>query len=521
MANSRTANSVRNIIWAVLQKVILMLLPFAVRTAMIYRLGAEYTGLGSLFNSILNVLSLAELGFSSAMVYCMYEPIHNGDEETICALLNFYKKIYEIIGVVILLAGLLVIPFLPKLINSRFPAGVNLYLLYAIYLTNTVISYFLFAYKSSLLTAYQRNDIISMILLVCNVCLYGVQICALLVTANFYLYAGLSIVSTIAINVSYEVASRTLYPSIQCRGEIDPEVKQKIKKRVVGIMLYKLSSTTRTSFDSIIISSVLGLVTLTQYQNYFMIISSVSGILSMVNTAVTASVGDSIVARSVDSNYKDFKKIVFMYMWIAGWCTICIACLIQPFMRLWMGVELLLPQSMALLFAVYFYTQTMGDTVYLYRTAAGLWWQDRARPVVEAVANILLNILLVKVLGLFGVILATVITLIAINFFWGAAILFRHYFHRSAGEYIAIQGSFAVVVVLAGLVSIAFCQAVSIGGVGQLLFNLGVCVIAPNLVFLVLYRKNPLYLEAKAFTVNIAGTVCGKLKFRWLRKRDG
>ena len=279
-------NSIRNIIWAVTQKVILMLLPFVVRSVMIYKLGAEYTGVGSLFNSILNMLSLAELGFSSAMVYCMYEPIHKQDEDTICALLNLYKKIYRIIGGIILGIGLLLIPFLPSLVNSQMPTGINLYVLYVIYLMNSVLSYFLFAYKSSLITAYQRNDIVSIITLVCNVIIYTMQTLALLLTANFYLYASLLVVSTIAINISYEMISRKLFPTITCRGVVESNLKGKIKKRVIGIMLYKISSTTRTSFDSVIISSCLGLVTLTQYQNYFMIISSVAGIFMMINTCL-------------------------------------------------------------------------------------------------------------------------------------------------------------------------------------------------------------------------------------------
>ena len=166
------------------------------------------------------------------------------------------------------------------------PTGINLYVLYVIYLMNSVLSYFLFAYKSSLITAYQRNDIVSIITLVCNVIIYTMQTLALLLTANFYLYASLLVVSTIAINISYEMISRKLFPTITCRGVVESNLKGKIKKRVIGIMLYKISSTTRTSFDSVIISSCLGLVTLTQYQNYFMIISSVAGIFMMINTCL-------------------------------------------------------------------------------------------------------------------------------------------------------------------------------------------------------------------------------------------
>ena len=502
MQESRTKKSVRNIIWAVINKVAIIIMPFLVRTVLIYKLGAEYTGLSGLFTSVLTMLSLAELGFSNAMVYCMYEPIHNSDNDTVCALLNFYKKVYRYIGLIILIVGIIFTPFLHNFIRGDVPADINIYILYFIYLSNTAISYFLFAYKSSLLTAYQRNDKISIIGLACNMILYSGQILILFVTKSFYLYAIALPLTTLAMNIAYEKTSIKLFPEITCRGKIGKKLKLKIKKRVVGIMLYKLSSTTRTSFDSIIISAFLGLVILTQYQNYFMIISSVLGILSVVSNATTASVGDSIVEKSADDNYKDFRKFLFVYMWVAGVCAVCILGLIQPFMRMWVGEKLLLDMTMAILFTLYFYSQTMGDMVFVYRTAAGLWWEDRGRPVVEAIANIVLNIVMVKICGLYGVILATIITLIGINFVWGAYILFKHYFKRSMFEYLRIQGIQGVLTVIACGVALFICNLLGTGII-SFIFKIIICAVIPNVVFFVFYWKTSLFKEAKRFAIRM------------------
>lgn len=500
---SRTINSIRNIIWAVFYKLIIILLPFVVRTVMIYQLGAQYTGLSSLFTSVLTMLSLAELGFSNAMVYCMYEPIHNGDNRTICALLGLYRKIYYIIGSIILVIGILVLPFLKKFIHGNVPNDINIYYLYLIYLANTIISYFMFAYKSSLLTAYQRNDIISIIGLVCNVVLYVLQIIILITTKNFYLYAILLPISTVAINLFYEIATKKLYPDISCSGIVNKELKLKIKKRVIGIMLYKFSSTTRTSFDSVIISSFLGLMLLTQYQNYFMIISSVSGILTVINTSITASVGDSIVAKSVDENYGDFRKFVFIYMWIAGWCTACIAGLLQPFMKIWVGKQLLFDGLMAGLFCIYFYAQCMGDMVFLYRTAAGLWWQDRIRPIVETLANIALNFLFVILWGIHGVIFATIVTLIGINFLWGAKILFKYYFHRGMKEYLGMQIRQALETLLTTTITVLACVMMPMDGYINLILRAIICILVPNVIFYLGYLKTDDFKESKQFAIGI------------------
>ncbi|MBQ6847387.1 MAG: polysaccharide biosynthesis protein [Clostridia bacterium] len=502
MPKSRTVNSVRNIIWACIQKIVMIVFPFIVRSVMIMKLGEEYTGLSSLFTSILSILSLAELGFGFAMVYCMYEPINKGDNQQICALLNLYKKIYSLIGAVILGVGLCLLPFLEHFIKGAVPNGINIYTLYLIYLSNTVVSYFMFAYKSSLMTAYQRSDIISQIMTVTNILLYALQIGVMVVFESFYLYAVLIPATTLLMNISYEIISRKLYPEITPRGTVSKDVKDKIKKRVIGIMLYKFSSTTRSSFNSLIISMFLGLVLLTRYQNYFMIISSVLGVLAIIHSSVTASVGDSIIEKDPEANYKDFNKFVFLYMWLSAFCTVCITCLIQPFMTLWLGKESLLPFGIVAVMSLYFYAQTMGDMVYLYRTAAGLWWEDRVRPIVEAAANIILNILLVKIFGLYGAVLATVLTLIFINFYWGGKILFKFYFKRSMREYILKQIFSALVTLTVTSITYGICSFINFSPILTLIARLPICVIVPNLIIWLCYRKTDAFNEAKKFTVN-------------------
>ena len=496
---SRRYNAARNIAWAVVNKVMVIIMPFAVRTAMIYCLGVEYTGLSSLFTSVLTVLSLAELGFSSAMVFSMYEPINKGDTAKLCALLKFYRLVYRVIGVAVLVVGLVLVPFLPMLIKGSAPGGIDIYVLYAIYLSNTVASYFLYAHKVSLLTAWQRGDVVSKVGLATSVGMYVLQIAVLVLTQNFYVYAALLPISTVANNVACNVLSRRLFPDIACGGELDRETVRDIARRVSGVFLYKLSSTTRTSFDSIVISAFLGLAVLAQYQNYFMVVSSVSGMLAVVINAITASVGDGIVSKSPEENHGDFKVFVFLYMSAAAVCAACLACLIQPFMRVWVGEDLALADGLAMLFVLYFYVQTMGDIVYLYRTAAGLWWQDRARPLVETFANIVLNLLFVHIWGFAGVLLATVVTLVLINFGWGAHILFKHYFKCGMADYLALQARQAVVALVACAVALVACGFVAIPGIPGLFVKLACALLCSTAVLWAFSFKSDLFKQSRAF----------------------
>lgn len=507
---SRRYNAIRNIVWAIINKLMVIIMPFAARTAMIYYLGVEYTGLGSLFTSVLTVLSLAELGFSSAMVFSMYEPINKGDHAKLCALLKFYRLIYRVIGLVVLVVGIALMPFLPLLISGGVPAGINIYVLYVIYLSNTVVGYFLYAYKVSLLTAYQRGDVVSKVGLFTGVGMYVLQIAALVITKNFYLYALLLPLSTVANNVACNALSRRLFPDISCEGKLDRETVHDIAKRVSGVFLYKLSSTTRTSFDSIVISTFLGLAVLTQYQNYYMIVSSVSGMLTVVINAITASVGDGIVSKSREDNYSDFKVFVFLYMAVAAVCTACLLCLMQPFMHIWVGDDLVIADGLAALFALYFYMQTMGDIVYLYRTAAGLWWQDRIRPVVESVANIVLNLLFVQIWGFAGVLIATIVTLVVVNFVWGAHILFKHYFKRDMVGYLFLQARQLISAIAACAVAYLACGLINLPGIPGLFLRL-VCALLCSMAILWLVSfKTELFKQSAAFVKGTLRLLSGK-----------
>ena len=430
----RTRRAFVNIIWGFIEKMITLICPFIIRTIMIYKLGNEYLGLNGLFTSILQVLSLAELGFGDAIVFSMYKPIIENDNKMLSALLNLYKKVYRIIGMVILCVGLLILPFITKFVKGGYPGEVNIYVLYCIYLFNTVISYFLFAYKESLLKAHQRNDVNSRILSGCNIVMYVLQIIVLLLFSNYYLYIVIMPVTTIVLNCVRSLFVKKMYPQIVCEGHIEKDAVIGLSKRIIGLTLNKLAQVCRNSFDSIIISSFLGLVILARYQNYYYIISALTVMVSIITTAVGAGIGNSIAAETVEKNYSDYKEFLFIYNWIACFCTVCMLCLYQPFIELWGGKSNVLPLSTVILCCIYFYTMKLGDIAAVYRQAAGIWWEDKFRPIVESVVNLAVNIVLVKYIGVDGVLVSTIISIVCINIPWATYVLFKVYFKMSIKE---------------------------------------------------------------------------------------
>lgn len=500
----RSKNTVRNIGWGFIYQVLSLLLPFAIRTIILRMLGEAYLGLNSLFASILSVLNLAELGFSSAIVFSMYEPIAKDDHSTICALMAYYRKIYAIIGVVVLVLGLSLMPFLNYLIKGDHPSDINLYVLYGIYLFNAVISYFLFAYKSALLAAFHRNDLSSKISIAVTIAQHGVQILLLILFKNYYLYIALLPVATILTNLFNNWLANKYYPSYKPGGEVSTELKGKIKKQVEGLMVSKVCGTLRNSLDSIILSAFIGLSVVAAYGNYYYILNAVHGVLTIIGVSMKAGVGNSIITETKEKNYQDFEKFTFIYAWLAGWFACCMACLYQPFMMIWTGKEtMLFSNSIMALFCIYFFGICMMDMRNVYMDAIGLWWEARFRSIAESIGNLILNIVLGYFLGVIGIILATLITLITINLIYGTKILFDNFFkEQKLWGYLGNQLKYFIITSAAAAACYFLCALLPGAGYLNLVLRILVCLVMPNVFFLILYSKDKNYKSAKQFALS-------------------
>ena len=494
---NRSKNAKRNIVSGLANNTVSLLLPFVTKTIIIRLLGAEYLGLSGLFSSILQVLNLTELGFGTAIVYSMYEPIAKNNTEELCALLRFYKKIYAIVGTALFVGGLCVMPFLPRFIRGGWPEAINIYWLFLIYLINTGISYFLFAYKSALFTAYQRNDVLSKIHIAVKLFTSVLQISVLVFLKSYYAYAAATILGTVITNITICFLSKKAFPEITCKGVLSGKKKKEIKTKVKGLMISRICQISRNALDSIFISSFIGLFDTARYNNYFYILTTVTGILIMVRDSVIAGVGNSIVTESQERNHEDLKRLNFIYMGISGWFTACLVCLYQPFTKLVFGEEMLFSYDIVVMFTVYFYLLKMGDIRYVYSEAAGLWWESRHRAIAEAAANLILNYTLGKLFGVRGIIAATLLSMFFCNFLWGSAIIYRYYFTnaRVVGFY-KQHALYAGVTLLIASATYGCCSLIALNGVIGLGIKTAICGVLPNILFLLIYRHTDRFQDA-------------------------
>lgn len=476
-----------------------LILPFAVRTVLLYRYGTEYLGLNGVFQSIISVLNLAELGFSSSIVFSLYKPIAENDDDTVNAYLAYFRKIYIGIGLIICIAGFASLPFLHFFIKDpTMPGNLNCYIWYLFFLSEAVISYVFYGYKFVIPTALQRNDIIHRVSMIATTMKAVLQILALLYGSHYFIYLAMSPLMTM---VHYFILSRIVskeFPQYKPKGMINESQKAELKPMLAGIMIHKIRGVSRNSFDNLCISTFVGLNAAGIYQNYLFVMTSVTSAFVIITSSMLSGVGNSIVTDSKEKNYHDMCRFDFMYMLLAGWASICLVCLYQPFMELWAGPSRMLGMPEVIMIVMYFYLLHLGNMRWTYTEGAGLWWKGRYIAVAESIANLIMNVLFVRWLGVFGIILATLLSLIIVDNVFGSRIVFDYYFQNGKlGEYWRSQFRYLLVSGIVCAVTYFVCGRIPISGFPGLFIKLMICVLIPVPGYYLIYRKTPVFREAK------------------------
>ena len=499
MVIERTKNATRNVVFSGMSQMIYILVPFIMRSIILNFLGVEYLGLSGLFRSILSILNLAELGVGSAMVFSMYKPIAEDDTETICVLMKMYRLFYRIIGLVILSIGLVLTPFLPHLIDGEVTADVNLYVLYFMSLGSTVLSYWLFAYKNCLLSAHQRGDIASKVAMIVHLIEYALKILVLILFRNYYLYLVIQIVAQATVNIMIALRVNKIFPNYSPRGEIPKEQLLAIATRVRDLFTSYFSFVISTAADTLVISSFLGLKVLAIYQNYYFIITSLKTMIEVIVGACIAGIGNSLVTESPEKNYKDLKKMTMLFGWLMSISGAMLLCMYQPFMQIWMGEANMLEMEYVICFVVYFYSIGMNLLLTMFKDAAGIWKIDKWRPLTAALVNLALNLATVKWLGLYGVLLSTVISIVFIQIPWVIYNLFRAVFpHEHMWEYVRMFCGIVVVELICCVSSWFACSWIDLGVWPTLIINAVISFAIPNIIFFAVFGRNESFKESVA-----------------------
>lgn len=432
--DSRTKNSIRNSSISIINQILTVIMDFIVKTIFIAILGSEYLGINGLFSNIITLLSLADLGIGIAIPYSLYKPLAEGDTKKIQGLMNYYKKIYNIIGIVVLAIGLSLTPFLNFIIKDMPDInGINL--IYALFVTHSALSYF-FVYKKFLIESDQKGYIVSRITFICSLGLNITRVLLLVITHDFILYLFCSIIWVLIQNFWYSHEANKLYPFIKENNNltISKKDRDEIGTNVKALLIYKIGNVITQGTDNIVISKFIGLVAVGIYSNYILITNSLNNVLLQLFNAITSSIGNLVVTNNERSK-KIYEILNFFNFYIYSLCSICLFVLINPFMKIWLGNDYVLSFYVALTLSLNFYITGMGSVTNSFRTAYGLFYKARFRPIVMVIINITASIILVKPLGITGVIMGTIISKLLTTVWVDPYVVYKYGFKDNVFNY--------------------------------------------------------------------------------------
>ncbi|MBE6117208.1 MAG: hypothetical protein E7188_01505 [Erysipelotrichaceae bacterium] len=504
MELKKTENTIRGAVSGIINRFVGIVMPFILRTIMIKRLGVDYAGLNGLFSSILSVLSLSELGFGESIMYSMYEPIKNDDHAELGRLLGYIRTVYRKIGLFIMCAGLALMPFLPVLVKSEIPSDVNLYILYVLFLTDTLITYFWGGYRVILLHAHQRSDVFISIQSWVFLITYTLQIIFIIVFHNYYLYLLIMISQTVSYTFFSYLAARRMYPDIVPVKGLAEEEKAKIRNNVTGIAFHKVGDTVSTSLDSLVISAFLGLAAVTIYGNYNFVFIAVLSVMNTFFNVLTAGIGNKTLTADLEENRSVFHELNYVSMRLTTFCCACMMALYQPFMKAWVGQELMYPLYIAALFVLYFFTAASRKLINTYKNALGMWLEDKWKSIVACVFNLVFNIIMIQVIGIAGVVLSTILSYALIEIPWEVHVLYRNYFRSGESRYYrsvlknlaeTALVSAAAYLIINGMISAGMTNIIVLFAAGML---------AVGLMLVVLHFREP---EFKRIMERIVSTI--------------
>ena len=493
MGRSRIKNSVMNLTTGFIYRLIITLTAFVVRTVFIWCLNESYLSINGLYSNILSMLSLAELGFGTAMVYSMYKPLADKDYIKLAQLMRLYKKIYAIIGTTILVLGLGLIPFLDYLIKNK-PDIPGLTLYYVLFLLNSVMSYWFFAYRNSVLQADQKAYVVSNYSSFFNIIKSILQIILLYVFRSFLVYLVTQIICTVAQNIALAVRVRRDYPIFDhsTSERLPDDEKKHIFKDTKALMLQRISFTVLNSTDALIISAFVGVNYVGLLSNYTMIEEAIVGVLSQVTHAITASLGNYFAKEDRESGYILFRRIEFLNYWLYGFSAIALIVLLNPFVTVWLGKRFLLTQITIIALGCRFFVAGFMNTMSSFRSTLGLFTQGQYRPLVSAIINVALSILLSYPLGVAGVLFATSISRLLVNMWYTPLVVFRYGFHKPIKPFY-IRYLLRILLLVVVCTALLLISRLVIGDAGITLWKfvilVGLTAIVPNLVFLLLFYK--------------------------------
>ena len=448
----RKKRSIFNIIGSLGSYFISTIFTFITQMVIIKILGVEYSGVNGLFTNILTMLSIAELGIGTTIIYKLYEPLANHDVENIKSWMQFYKLCYRVVAVLVLIVGVVLLPLVPRIVG-QVSISEDIKILYFISLLDTVFSYTM-TYKRSLIYADQKNYIINIVHIGYTIFMNITQIVTLILFKNYIIFLLVKILYRLLENIILNIYANKKYPYINEQYIKLPKKEVKdVFDRVKAMFLQKISYVVNKGIDSVVITMNLGVIASGYYANYTLIVNALTAIIFQVVSSLTASVGNLLTEKNQKKSYQIYKKINMLYSFLTAIGICGFLSVINDFITIWIGSEYILNVYITISFAIYIYSDSIRRTMTLFKDSAGICKEDKNTYIVMALINLITSIILCKKIGISGVIIGTAISYIYLILYSYPKYVFKPLFNKESKFYYEENLKYVIFIFVSAILS--------------------------------------------------------------------
>lgn len=507
----RAEATIKNSLWGLLQQFIICILSIFSRSVMINTIGIEGVGLNGLLTNVVAVLSLAEMGIGTAIIFHMFKPLAYHDEEKVSSLLNFYRRVYLIIAVTVFTVGLSIMPLMRYIVHDVSYSNSYVLRIFLLFLIQTSSSY-LFTYKRSLLSADQKQYIISIFDLVMKIVTILGGIVILKMTKELSYYLIFLTLAGLINNIMISIRVDRMYPYIKRnKNLLERSERKSIFKDVKNIFIGRMSSTITNSTDNILISALVGTIVTGLYSNYTIILNTLTSIMNQFSYAMMGSMGNMVVTETSEHIEKVLKTLVFIMFFIASFCSVCLICLIDPFITLVFGDNLLLERYVVYICIGVFYFSSIKIPIWIMVQASGLFKVDKYIAIAGSTINLVVSFVLGKMIGIAGILLGTICTYV-IQYNLKAVILYKKILHKNYMRIILITMFYFIIACAECLfTSFLVIKLPDINPYLRFIISGIIAASVPLIINCLLFRNRPEFIDFKNRCLSILG---GKLHRR-------
>lgn len=487
----RTANAFKNMISTLISHFTSMIFGFITQGIFVKILGTEYLGINGLFTNIISMLGVAELGFGSAIIYNLYKPIAENNTEKIKSLMNFYKKCYRIIALIITIIGILIIPTLKMIVGDTTVSHNMVLIIYILFIVDIVCSYLL-TYKRSMLYANQKNYIIDIIHIMCLIILNFAQIIILLNTKNYILYLVFKIFMRLLENIIITIIVNKKYKYLKEKSckELDKKTFNDIIKKVKGLFIHKLGVFFVAGTDNILISTFLGVSSVGLYSNYNIIINALATIINQIFSSFKSSIGNLLVTDDIEKSYNVYKKLQFLNFWFAMMSSIGIFIVMESFIKVWIGEQYILSKLVLIVLCFSNYSYISKLCTGNFKEAAGIFYEDKHVPIIESIVNISMSVIMLKIFGLSGVFMGTICSHMIAHIYTYPKFVYKKVFNKEYIQYFKDAGKYLVVTIVLAIITYMISTLIKVNSnILQLILNILTVLIIPNIFVMIIFHR--------------------------------